>query len=57
MRANLLMKTHNLKAIIKQTKIPSALYYHYALTVTYEVGDEGRLLGMNSSPLPSTTCF
>ena len=57
MRANLLIKTHNLKAIIKQTKIPSALYYYYALTVTYEVGDEGHLLGMNSSPLPSTTCF
>ena len=51
MTANLLIRTHNLQAIIKQTKIPSAFYYHYALTVTYKVGDEGDLLGMNSSPL------
>lgn len=57
MTENLLIRTHNLQAIIKQTKIPSAFYYHYALTVTYKVGDEGDLLGMNSSPLPSTTCF
>ena len=29
MRANLLIRTHNLKAIIKQTKIPPAFYYHF----------------------------
>lgn len=57
MRANLLIRTHNLKAIIKQTKIPSAFYYHYALTVKYKVSDEVHLLGINISPLPSTTCF